>query len=68
MSVAECLFALMIHQDSPEAVEKELETLNAELRGAMFLVGAANVDELMNAQVMVTGETADWLNAMELEE
>lgn len=55
-------------KESPEAVEKELETLMAEFRGAMFLVGAANVDELMNAQVMVTGETADWLNAMELEE
>ncbi len=51
--------------EGPEAVENELKMLVAELKGAMFLVGASNVQELMDVPVVVTGETADWLNAME---
>ena len=50
---------------SSEAVEREIKTLKAELRGAMFLCGAANVEELTNVPVVVTGLTADWLSAME---
>jgi isopentenyl-diphosphate delta-isomerase len=51
--------------EGPEKVEKELRFLISELKGAMFLVGASNVRELMDAPVVVTGQTADWLNAME---
>jgi len=53
--------------ESAEAVEKELDIIIAELKGAMFLVGASTVDELMNTQVLVTGKAADWLNAMEMQ-
>jgi isopentenyl-diphosphate delta-isomerase len=53
--------------ESAEAVEKELDTLIAELKGAMFLVGASTVNELNNAPVLVTGKAADWLNAIEMQ-
>lgn len=51
--------------ESTEAVEKELNMIIAELRGAMFLCGVSNVEELMDVPVVVTGLTADWLSAME---
>jgi isopentenyl-diphosphate delta-isomerase len=51
--------------DSADAVERELNTLIAELRGAMFLCGAGNIEELTNVPVVVTGLSADWLSAME---
>ena len=50
--------------ESAEAVEKELRMLVAELKGAMFLVGASNIPELRETEVMVLGEAADWLNAL----
>jgi isopentenyl-diphosphate delta-isomerase len=49
----------------PQEVEKELKMLVTELKAAMFLAGASNVKELKDAPVVITGETADWLNAME---
>jgi len=52
-------------KDSAEAVEKELNILISELKGAMFLCGASSVEELMDVPVVVTGLTADWLSAME---
>jgi isopentenyl-diphosphate delta-isomerase len=48
-----------------EAVEKELNTLISELKGAMFLCGARSIGELTNVPVVVTGLSADWLSAME---
>jgi isopentenyl-diphosphate delta-isomerase len=50
--------------ESAEAVSNELQTLVAELKSAMFLVGASNMEELMDVPVVVLGETADWLNAL----
>jgi len=52
---------------SADAVEKELEMLVAELKAAMFLVGAWDVESLQNAPVIVTGHLSEWLNAMEPE-
>lgn len=49
----------------PEEVEKELRMLVTELKAAMFLAGASDVKTLKDAAVVITGETADWLNAME---
>jgi isopentenyl-diphosphate delta-isomerase len=54
--------------ESPEAVVKELKMIIAELRAAMFLTGAASVQELQAIQVVVTGHLSEWLNAMEPEE
>ncbi|MCK5309276.1 MAG: type 2 isopentenyl-diphosphate Delta-isomerase, partial [Thermoplasmata archaeon] len=53
--------------ESADAVEKELNMLIAELKGAMLLTGAANVDALQNVPVIVTGILSEWLNAMEPE-
>ena len=52
-------------RESDEAVQNELKTIVAELMGAMFLVGASDINELMNVPVVITGAAADWLNAME---
>lgn len=49
----------------PEEVEKELKMLVTELKAAMFLAGASDVKALKDASVVIIGETADWLNAME---
>jgi len=49
----------------PEEVEKELRMLVTELKAAMFLAGASDIKDLKDAPVVITGETADWLNAME---
>jgi isopentenyl-diphosphate delta-isomerase len=61
--LARCVLAAAT--ESPEAVEKELRVIIEELKGAMFLVGASDMRELKDAPVVVTGESADWLNAME---
>jgi isopentenyl-diphosphate delta-isomerase len=53
--------------ESAEAVAKELEMIIAELKAAMFLVGAANVQALQNTPVIATGNLSEWLNAMEPE-
>ena len=52
-------------KESAGAVEKEIEVLIAELKGAMFLSGCADVKALMDTPVVVTGLTADWLSAVE---
>ncbi|KYK31172.1 MAG: hypothetical protein AYK23_00885 [Candidatus Proteinoplasmatales archaeon SG8-5] len=51
--------------EGADAVHKELDTLISELKGAMFLSGAGNVEEMANVPVVVTGLSADWLSAME---
>jgi isopentenyl-diphosphate delta-isomerase len=38
-----------------------LSLLMDELRNVMFLTGAASIEDLHNAQVVVVGKTADWL-------
>lgn len=43
--------------------ENVLACLMAELRNAMFLVGAGKVEQLAKAPVVVTGKTAEWLKA-----
>ena len=54
--------------ESPEAVVKELNMIIAELKAAMFLTGAANIQDLQAIQVVVTGHLSEWLNAMEPED
>ena len=53
--------------ESADAVEKELNMLIAELKGAMLLTGAANIEALQDVPVIVTGILSEWLNAMEPE-
>ena len=46
-----------------ESTEKALAQLIEELRNVMFLVGAERMEYLAKAPVVVTGKTADWLEA-----
>jgi isopentenyl-diphosphate Delta-isomerase len=43
--------------------EEKLSSLIEELRNVMFLVGAEKIVDLANAPVVVTGKTAEWLQA-----
>jgi len=47
--------------ESAKAVADELEMIKAELRAAMFLTGAANLEELGRVKYVVSGESARWL-------
>jgi isopentenyl-diphosphate delta-isomerase len=46
-----------------KATEQLLSLLIDELKTAMFLVGAAKVEDLAKAPVLVMGKTAEWLEA-----
>jgi len=48
---------------SPAKIEKELTHLIAELKTAMFLIGAKSIQDLDRVPVVITGKTADWLKA-----
>ena len=46
---------------SKEEVVEFLKDRALELKAAMFLVGAKNVEELKGARYVITGELAEWL-------
>ncbi|MDY6765487.1 MAG: type 2 isopentenyl-diphosphate Delta-isomerase [Halobacteria archaeon] len=46
-----------------EAIEAATEIIS-ELRTAMFVTGSKNIDELRNAQVVITGKTREYLNQL----
>ena len=57
---------LFFKQPSKAAKETEenlLSRLIEELRNVMFLVGAEKLDDLANTPVVITGKTAQWLQA-----
>jgi len=54
--------------ESYEAVCELLETVVAELKVAMQLSGAANIGQLREVDVVVTGETRNWLTLRGFEE
>ncbi|MDR0911849.1 MAG: type 2 isopentenyl-diphosphate Delta-isomerase [Methanobrevibacter sp.] len=45
-----------------EEVIDYINKFNKSLEIAMFLVGASNLDELKNADLVIKGETKEWLN------
>ncbi len=47
--------------ESGDAVEKELNLIISELKGAMLLTGCRTVEELANARKIIMGRTAIWL-------
>ena len=53
---------------SYDAVCELLETIIAELKVAMQLSGAANIEQLQQADIVVTGETRNWLSMRGFEE
>lgn len=44
-----------------EAVIKKVNQFNMELRVAMFLVGASNIAELKKSDLIIKGDTKEWL-------
>ena len=46
-----------------EETSKFLSHLVDELKNAMFLMGASSIDNLRKAPIVITGRTAEWLNA-----
>jgi len=47
-----------------EALERELQVLIDELKAAMFLVGAKDVQELAAAKAIMTGRSKEWLEQL----
>ena len=47
---------------SQEQLNKFIKRFNDSLRLAMFLVGANNIEELKNSNLVIRGKTREWLN------
>ena len=47
---------------SAEAVAEELRAVIEELKAAMFLVGASDLEELRETRCIVNKPTADWID------
>ena len=47
---------------SQEVLNKFIDRFNDSLRIAMFLVGAKNIDELKETNLVIRGKTREWLN------
>jgi isopentenyl-diphosphate delta-isomerase len=61
-----CGFALPFLEKAltgPEEVVKELHRLRAELRVAMFLLGAGDLPSLRRCDLVIHGKTREWLEA-----
>ena len=47
---------------SQESLNTFIERFNNSLRIAMFLVGASNIEELKQSNLVIRGKTREWLN------
>ena len=47
---------------SQEALNTFINRFNDSLRIAMFLVGANNIEELKQSNLVIRGKTREWLN------
>ncbi len=47
--------------NGPQDVKKKLELFQAEFKAAMFLTGSATIADLMQAQIVITGRTGEYL-------
>lgn len=50
--------------EGKDALTRELGTIVQELRAAMFLVGARNVQELSSSKALITGRSKEWLDQL----
>lgn len=48
-------------------VEEKINQFNIELKTAMFLVGASNIEELKQKRLIITGKTREILNELEID-
>ncbi len=51
--------------EGKEALVTELGTIIDELKAAMFLVGAKNIEELAQTSALITGRSKEWLDQLE---
>lgn len=50
--------------EGKEALTREVQTILDELRAAMFLVGARDINELKAAHAIITGRSKEWLDSL----
>lgn len=50
------------HGTTPEHIIDYINKFEESLRIAMFLVGASNIEELKNSNLIIKGKTKEWLN------
>ena len=62
-AVGMALPALKGAYEGQKALVEMIERFNESLRIAMFLVGASNIEELKNSNLIIKGETKNWLEA-----
>ena len=62
-AVGMALPALKGAYEGQEALVKMIERFNESLRIAMFLVGASNIEELKDSNLIIKGENKNWLEA-----
>lgn len=48
-------------------IEDKIKQFNRELKTAMFLVGASNIEELKEKKVIITGKTREYLEQMDID-
>jgi isopentenyl-diphosphate delta-isomerase len=53
-------FLRLLSKEGPKAVEQYIDRLENELRIAMFLAGAENVQRMKNAKYVLSGQVAQW--------
>lgn len=53
--------------DGPEKVEEKINQFTRELKTAMFLVGASNIEELKQKRLIITGKTRETLTQLNID-
>lgn len=65
--VAMALPFLKYAYESPEKVEEKINQFTRELKTAMFLVGASDIEELKQKRVIITGKTREILTQLNID-
>ena len=53
--------------ESPEIIEEKINQFTRELKTAMFLVGASNIEELKQKRLIITGKTREILTELNID-
>ncbi len=53
--------------ESPELIEEKINQFTRELKTAMFLVGASNIEELKQKRLIITGKTREILTELDID-
>ncbi|HIJ15302.1 MAG TPA: type 2 isopentenyl-diphosphate Delta-isomerase [Methanosphaera sp.] len=53
--------------ESPELIEEKINQFTRELKTAMFLVGASNIEELKQKRLIITGKTREILTELNID-